>query len=130
MMQPTWARAVRELDRRRGDHPRSRAGFEKNAAAFTAVTVKPVRVPECLSYAWGQTPLLHVGLNENKAALPEIDMQATGTIEVVTAEANKRVLKSTTVACEKKLSRFVVDSRGTLIHAGRDGVSSALSLRR
>jgi hypothetical protein len=37
-----------------GRHPRSRAGFEKNAAAFTAV--KPVRVPEAQSaYARGQT---------------------------------------------------------------------------
>jgi hypothetical protein len=99
-MQPTWAHAVRGLDRRRGDTP---TGFEQNAAAFTAIS----RWGCQSAYTWGQTPLLHVGLDENKAALPEIDMQATRTIganggkEVVTVEANKRILKFTTVACEK-----------------------------
>jgi len=91
---------VRGLDRRRGDTP---ARFEQNAAAFTAIS----RWGCQSAYTWGQTPLLHVGLDKNKAALPEIDMQATGTIgansrkEVVTVEANKRILKFTTVACEK-----------------------------
>jgi hypothetical protein len=55
----------RGLNRRRGD---SRASFEQNAAASTAVS------------RWGQTPLLHVGLYENKAALSKIDIEATGTI--------------------------------------------------
>jgi hypothetical protein len=91
---------VRGLDRRRGDTP---AGFEQNAAAFTAVSWWGCQS----AYTWGQAPLLHVGLDENKAALPEVDVQTTGTIgansgeKVVTVEANKRILKFTTVACEK-----------------------------
>jgi hypothetical protein len=91
---------VRGLDRRRRG---TRASFKQNAAAFTAVSWWGCQS----AYTWGQTPLLHVGFDENKAALPEIDMQATGAIganggkEVVTVEANERILKFTTVACEK-----------------------------
>ena len=50
---------------------------------------------ECLHL--GPNPLLHVGLDENKVTLLEIDMQATETIganggkKLVTVEVNKRI---------------------------------------
>jgi hypothetical protein len=91
---------VRRLDRRRGD---THGGFEQNAAAFTAIRWWGRQS----AYTWGQTPLLYVGLDENKAALSKIDMQAAGTVganggkEVITVEPNKRILEFPTVACEK-----------------------------
>jgi hypothetical protein len=81
---------VRGLDRRRGD---IRVCFEQNAAAFTAVSQWGARVPTL-----GAKPhFFNVGLDENKAALPGIDMQAKETIganggkKVVTVEVNKRI---------------------------------------
>jgi hypothetical protein len=84
----------------RGD-PHGR--FEQNAAAFAAVSWWGCQS----AYTRGQTPLLYIGLNENKATLSKIDMQATRTVganggkEIVAVEPNERILEFPAVTCEE-----------------------------